>query len=47
MEGKERPQLEKVFAVERFRAALVIALAKLAAGVEVSTVVTWTNRRSA
>ena len=37
MEGKERPQLEKVFAVDRFRAPLVIALAKLSAGVEVVT----------
>lgn len=37
IDGKERPQLEAVFAVERFRAALVIALAKLAAGVEVVT----------
>src|SRR5262245_56748424 len=27
MEGKERPQLEVVFAVERFRPVLVIALA--------------------
>src|SRR5689334_15494302 len=35
IEGKERPQLEKVFAVDRFRAPLVIALAKLAADVEV------------
>jgi hypothetical protein len=35
--GKERPQLEAVFAVDRFRAPLVIALAKLSAGVEVVT----------
>ena len=35
--GQERPQLEAVFAVDRFRAPLVIALAKLAAGVEVVT----------
>ena len=45
IEGQERPQLEVVFAVERFRGPLVIALAKLAAGVEVQTVVTL--RRSA
>ena len=37
MEGKERPQLEVVFAIDRFRAPLVIALAKLAAGVEIVT----------
>lgn len=37
MDGKERPQLEVVFSVDRFRAPLVIALAKLAAGVEVVT----------
>lgn len=39
MDGAERPQLEAVFAVERFRAPLVIALAKLATGVEVDTVI--------
>lgn len=37
IKGEDRPQLEKVFAVDRFRAPLVIALAKLAAGVEVVT----------
>lgn len=37
IEGKERPQLEKVFAVDRFRAVLIIALAKLAADVDVVT----------
>lgn len=37
MTGKERPQLEKVFAVDRFRAVLLIALAKLAADVDVVT----------
>lgn len=35
--GQERPQLEAVFAVERFRGALVIALARLSADVEVTT----------
>lgn len=45
IKGEDRPQLEKVFAVERFRPALVIALAKLASGVQIDTVVTW--RRSA
>lgn len=37
MSGAERPQLEVVFAVERFRPALVIALARLASDVEVVT----------
>lgn len=37
MEGKERPQLEAVFAVERFRGPLVIALARLSADVDVVT----------
>jgi hypothetical protein len=37
IEGSERPQLEMVFAVERFRPVLVIALAKRAAGVDVVT----------
>lgn len=39
MDGLERPQIEAVFAVEKFQGPLVIALAKLAAGVEVDTVV--------
>lgn len=39
MEGTERPQIEAVFAVERFQGPLVIALARLASGVEVDTVV--------
>lgn len=39
IEGKERPQIEVVFAVERFQGALVIALARMAAGVEVDTVI--------
>lgn len=43
IEGKERPQLEKVFAVERFRAPLVIALAKLASGIQIDTVITVTR----
>ena len=37
IEGKERPQLEIVFAIERFRGPLVIALARLAADVDVVT----------
>src|SRR5687767_6722479 len=37
IEGSERPQLEMVFAIERFRPVLVIALAKRAAGVDVVT----------
>lgn len=37
MDGKERPQVEVVFAVERFRGAMVIALARLAADVDVVT----------
>lgn len=39
IEGKERPQIEAVFAVERFQPAMVIALARLASGVEVDTVI--------
>jgi hypothetical protein len=39
VEGKDRPQLEAVFAVERFRGPLVIALARLAAGCEIDTVI--------
>lgn len=37
MDGRERPQLEAIFAVERFRGPLVIALARLAADVDVVT----------
>lgn len=44
-DGSGRPQIEAVFAVERFRAPLVIALAQKAAGVE--TVTTISFRRSA
>jgi hypothetical protein len=36
--GEERPQLEVVFAIERFQGPLVISLARLATGVEVDTV---------
>ena len=39
IEGKERPQIEAVFLVERFQGPMVIALARLAAGVEVDTVI--------
>jgi transcriptional regulator with XRE-family HTH domain len=39
MEGSERPQIEAVFAVQRFQGPLVIALARLATGVEVDTVI--------
>ena len=37
MEGKERPQIEAVFAVPRFQGPLVIALARLASDVDVVT----------
>ena len=37
MEGKERPQIEAVFAVREFRASLVQALARITPDVEVST----------
>lgn len=40
LDGKERPQLEVVFAIERFRAPLVIALAKMSAGIQIDTVIT-------
>jgi hypothetical protein len=39
VEGKERPQIETVLAVDRFQGAMVIALARLASGVEVDTVI--------
>jgi hypothetical protein len=45
IDGTDRPQLEAVFAIQRFQAPLVIALAKLATGVEIDTVLTF--RRSA
>lgn len=47
IEGKERPQIEAVFAVERFQGPLVIALARLAAGCEIDTVVHFKMQRSA
>lgn len=37
MEGKERPQIEAVFAVPEFRQALVIALARITPGMDVTT----------
>jgi len=37
MEGKERPQIEAVFAIREFRALLVQALARITPDVEVST----------
>lgn len=37
MEGKERPQIEAVFAVPEFRAPLVIALSRITPQIEVST----------
>lgn len=37
IDGSDRPQLEAVFAVEKFRGPLVIALARLAADVDVVT----------
>lgn len=46
IDGKERPQLEKVFAVERFRGPLVIALARITPEIDVQTVMT-VSRKSA
>jgi hypothetical protein len=37
MEGKERPQIEAVFAIREFRAPLVQALARITPEIEVST----------
>jgi hypothetical protein len=37
MEGKERPQIEAVFAVPEFRAPLVIALSRITPSIEVFT----------
>lgn len=37
MEGKERPQIEAVFAVPEFRASLVIALSRLTNEIEMFT----------
>lgn len=43
--GKERPQIEAVLAVDRFQGPMVIALARIAQGVEVDTVVHVSYRR--
>lgn len=40
MLGTERPQIEAVFAVARFRSSLVIALARLAGDIDVTTTIT-------
>lgn len=45
--GVDRPQLEAVLAVERFRPMLVIALAKRASGMRIDTVVTFEGKRIA
>lgn len=39
--GEDRPQIEVVFAVERFRAPMVIALAQMSAGVETVTTISF------
>ena len=39
IDGTDRPQIEAVFAIERWRGPLVIALARLATGVEIDTVI--------
>lgn len=39
MQGRERPQLEAVLAVDRFQGPMVIALARVSQGVEVDTVI--------
>lgn len=39
LQGKERPQIEKVLAVDRFQGPMVIALARISQGVEVDTVI--------
>lgn len=39
VEGRERPQLEAVLAVDRFQGPLVIALARSTTGIEVDTVI--------
>lgn len=39
IDGTERPQIEAVFAVEKFQGPMVIALARLANGVDVDTVI--------
>lgn len=47
MDGIDRPQIEAVFAVERFQGPMVIAMARVAAGVEVDTVVHIRGKRKA
>jgi hypothetical protein len=37
--GKERPQIDAIFAVDRFRTPLVLALAELAHDVEIETTI--------
>lgn len=39
LQGKERPQIEAVLAVDRFQGPMVIALARISTGVEVDTVI--------
>jgi hypothetical protein len=39
IDGKERPQFDAIFAVDRFRAPLVLALAELAHDVEIETTI--------
>lgn len=39
LQGKERPQIEVVLAVDRFQGPMVIALARVSQGVEVDTVI--------
>lgn len=38
MQGRERPQLEAVLAVDRFQGPMIVALARISQGVEVDTV---------
>ena len=45
MKGLQRPQIEAVFAVERFQAPMAVAMARAATGVDVDTV--FRIRRSA
>lgn len=44
IEGKERPQLDAIFAVPALRGPLVIALAALAEDIDVSTTITVRRR---
>lgn len=41
LKGTDRPQIEVVFAVVRFRAPMVIALAQMSAGVETVTTISF------